>query len=422
MRYLYTIIFYLLLPFILLRLWVKNRKKPAALKFWYERLGIGLRPVSEGGIWLHAVSVGESSAAIPLIKALQQRYPNIPVIVTGETVGGAERIRAGVGSSVTQLYSPYDLPLVLRKFLKMLKPRLLILMETELWPNLLAECQTNEVPVIVANARLSDRSAQGYQRILLVTQEMLKRITLVVAQTQADAERFIALGLSRDRVCVTGSIKFDLELPAQLTEHAKQVREIWGKDRLIWIAASTHEGEEEQILEAFTQVRKYFPNVLLVSAPRHVDRAFRLQHLYQRHGYQVIKRSENKICSRATDIFILDTMGELLLFYAAADLTFVGGSLVERGGQNPLEPAAVGLPILTGPHTFNFALITEQLKQRGVEIQINNAQELAEQVIALLSNPEKKQEIGHEAKKFVEENKGAVIKHLELIEGIMNIS
>jgi 3-deoxy-D-manno-octulosonic-acid transferase len=421
MRYLYTIIFYLLLPFVLLRLWIKNRKNPAALKFWHERLGIDLRPTPQHGIWIYAVSVGEAIAAIPLIKALQQRYPTIPLVVTGETIGGADRIRANLGNSVTQLYSPYDLPPILRKFFDNLKPRLLILMEKELWPNLLTECRKKKVPVVIANARLSGRSAQAYRRILSVTQEMLSGINLVLAQSQADADRFIELGLARDHICVSGNIKFDLELPAHLHERAKQLRQSWGQDRLIWIAASTHEGEEEQVLHAFTRVRKLFPDVLLISIPRHINRAPRLQKLYQSHGFQVTKRSENKVCSSATDIFIGDTMGELLLFYTAADLAFVGGSLVEKGGQNPLEPAAVGLPILTGPFTFNFELITEQLKQRGIEIQINDSQELEEQVVALLANPQKRQKMGSDAKKFLEENKGSLAKHLELIEQVIDL-
>lgn len=420
MRYLYTIIFYLLLPFILLRLWVKNRKNPAALKFWQERLGIGLRSVPQGGIWLHAVSVGESIAAIPLIKALQQRYPTIPVVVTGETAGGAERIRSGLGNSVAQLYSPYDIPLVLKVFFQKLKPRLLILMETELWPNLLAECRKNKIPVVLANARLSARSARGYRRILPITQEMLNSISLVVSQAQADAERFIALGLPRDRIAITGSIKFDLELPSELIERAKQLREMWGKNRPIWIAASTHEGEEEQILAAFSQVKEKLADVLLVSVPRHIDRVSRLENLYQEKGYKTLKRSDAKPCANDTDIFIGDTMGELLTFYAAADLAFVGGSLVERGGQNPLEPAAVGSPILTGPYTFNFALITEQLIARGIEFQVTTSQELAKEVIGLLSNPQKRQEIGNNAKKFIEENKGATMKHIALITTAIN--
>lgn len=272
MRFFYTIIFHLLLPFILLRLWIKNRKNPSALQFWHERLGLGLRPLTQGGIWVHAVSVGESMTAIPLIKGLQQRYPSIPILVTSETLTGAECIRAGLGSGVTQLYFPYDLPLILRRFFKKLQPRLLILLETELWPNLLAACDLYRVPVAVINARLSERSARAYRRVLSITQGMFKSISLLAAQFQTDAERFLLLGFPADRIHVTGSLKFDLQLPAQIAENSVQLRTIFGKDRFIWIAASTHPGEEALIAEAFSQVRACLSNVLLVSVPRHVDR------------------------------------------------------------------------------------------------------------------------------------------------------
>lgn len=422
MRFLYTIIFYLLLPFILLRLWLKNRKTPNGLQFWHERLGCGLRPLSPGGIWVHAVSVGESIAAIPLIKILQQRYPDIPITVTNETITGAERIRVGLGNSVAQLYFPYDLPLVLKKFFNALQPKLLILLETELWPNILAACQLYQVPVALVNARLSERSAKAYRRIFPITQQMLKSINVIAAQFRADADRFIDLGFPAEKIRVTGSLKFDLTLPMQLSEHAQRWRKIWGENRPVWIAASTHPGEEELILQAFTQARRSFPDLLLISIPRHVDRVPQLEQLYSSQAYKLIKRSEHKDSEMSdVDIFIGDTMGELLIFYAAADLAFVGGSLVEKGGQNPLEPAAVGLPILTGPYTFNFATITEQLKQRNIEIQVNNATELAEQVIALLSDSVRREQKGLEAKKFVAENKGSVLKQMQLIENLLVI-
>lgn len=420
MRFLYTIIFYLLLPFILLRLWIKNRKTPNGLQFWHERLGLGLRPFSSGGIWVHAVSVGESLTAIPLIKLLQQRYPTIPITVTNETVTGAERIRVELGNSVTQLYFPYDLPLVLKKFFNALQPKLLILLETELWPNILAACQLYQVPVALVNARLSERSAKAYRRILPVIRKMLKSIDVIAAQFQADVDRFVDLGFPAEKIHVTGSLKFDLTLPPRLSEQAQRLRKSWGENRLVWIAASTHPGEEELILQAFTEVRQSFPDLLLVSVPRHVNRVPQLVQLYSSQDYKIIKRSEHNESEMAdADIFIGDTMGELLIFYAAADLAFVGGSLVEKGGQNPLEPAAVGLPILTGPHTFNFATITEQLKRRNVEIQVNNATELAEQVIALLYNPARRQQKANEAKKFVVQNKGSALKQMQLIENLL---
>lgn len=421
MRFLYTIVSYLLLPLILLRLWVKNRNSPDRLRFWHERLSIGLRPAPKRGIWVHAVSVGESIAAIPLIKGLQHCYPSIPIIVTNGTAAGAERIYADLGNSVTRLYFPYDLPLILKRFLKKLQPRLLILLETELWPNLLALCYKSQIPVILTNARLSERSAKRYRRILPMTREMLKVITLA-AQFQVDANRFLALGLAANRSHIVGNLKFDLQLPVKLAEDAEQIRAILGKDRLVWIAASTHPGEEELLAEAFEQVRVHLAKVLLVSVPRHVDRALQLEQLYKKKGYKVIKRCEQMACDATTDVFLVDTMGELLSFYAAADLAFVGGSLVEKGGQNPLEPAALGLPILIGPYTFNFEIITEQLQQRGIVIQVSNAKQLAEQVILLFSDAKKRRQIAKTAKEFVTENKGAVLKQLQLIQNSVDLT
>lgn len=419
MRFIYTIIFYLILPFILLRLWIKNRKNPEGLKFWHERLGLNLRhPLPSGSIWVHAVSVGESLTAIPLIKQIQQRYPLIPIIVTNETATGAERIRSALGNSVTQLYFPYDLPLILRNFFKLVQPKLLILLETELWPNLLAACQLYQVPVALVNARLSRHSARSYRRILPIMRTMFKNINVIAAQFKTDADRFIELGFPAQKIHITGSLKFDVTLPAELSKHARKWRKTWGENRLVWVAASTHSGEEVLILRAFSQVRQFFPDLLLISIPRHVDRVAQLEQLYRSQNYNVNKHSHKHDLS-GTDILIGDTMGELLIFYAAADLAFVGGSFVEKGGQNPLEPAAVGLPILTGPHTFNFSTITEQLKLRNAEIQVNSATELAEQVIFLLSDPLRRRQMGQEAKKFVVENKGSVLKQMQLIENLL---
>jgi 3-deoxy-D-manno-octulosonic-acid transferase len=253
---------------------------------------------------------------------------------------------------------------------------------------------------------------------------MLKGVNIIAAQFQADADRFINLGYPAERLHITGSIKFDLTLPLQLDEQAQRWKNLWGKNRPVWIAASTHPGEEELILQAFTEARRSHPDLLLVSIPRHVDRSPQLQQLYSTI-YKVAKRSDYNEKNEdtemgAVDIFIGDTMGELLIFYAAADLAFVGGSLVEKGGQNPLEPAAIGLPVLSGPYTFNFATITEQLIKRNAEIKVNNATELAEQVTALLSNSQQRQQMAEEAKKFVAENKGSVFKQMQLIENLLS--
>lgn len=416
MRHLYTLIFYLALPIIFLRLLWKARKNPNYAKGLSERLGIINVEIPKGGLWIHAVSVGESIAAIPLIKTIKQRHPNLPVIVTNETPTGAACIRSGLGDAVLQFYAPYDVPCAVNKFLKKVQPSLLVLMETELWPNILHYCEQQKIPIVLINARLSERSAKGYQRIRQLIFSMLQSLTKIAAQTQADAERFIALGLPNERAVVTGSIKFDLDIPADLLERAKSLRQQWSGDRLIWIAASTHEGEEEKLVAVFTELRKKFPQLLLVSVPRHPDRCKQVADLYRRQGYNLMLRSENKSCTAETDIFIGDTMGELLLFYAVADVAFVGGSLVEKGGQNPLEPAALGLPVVVGPHTFNFAVITEQLKKSNAEIQVENMQQLTVQVAELLSDAQKRKQMGERGREFVKQNRGALARQLELIE------
>lgn len=419
MRYIYTLVFFLLLPFIFLRLWWKARKNSAYAQKWQERLGIIETAVTPDGIWLHAVSVGESLAAISLIKALLKYYPLTSITVTNETPTGAERIRAALGKQVTQLYVPYDVPFAIKNFLGKVKPKLVILMETELWPNILHACQQQHIPILLANARLSARSMQNYQRIGKTIHSMLDKLTMIAAQASADAERFIKLGAEPTKILVTGSIKFDLELPQDLTTKAQLLREQWGINRLIWIAASTHAGEEEQILYAYKKIKLIIPNLLLVLVPRHPERFLSVANYCKKQNYQILLRSENKSCAVTTDIVIGDTMGELLLFFSAADIAFVGGSLIEHGGHNPLEPAAVGLPIIMGPNTFNFAAIVEQLKNSHAMVEVNNSEQLAEKMLALLQDKNKCEQLSKAGLQFIEKNRGALAKHLKIIEQLI---
>lgn len=416
MRYFYSLLLYLSLPFIFLRLFWRARKNPAYLQRVSERFGFYKQEIIPNGIWIHAVSVGEVVAAVPMIKALQQSHPQISILVTTMTPTGADRVRAAFAGSVTHLYLPYDFPGAVSRFLKKAKPRLCLLMETELWPNLLHACQQYEVPVVLANARLSARSAASYLRVAKSTHAMVQALTLVFAQTQEDADRFVTLGVDPVKIKITGSIKFDLEIPEDLADKAKILRQTWGNDRPVWIAASTHEGEEELVLQAFATVRKILPETLLVSVPRHPERFQKVADLCRKQGYVVVMRSENKSCSAETNVFIGDSMGELLLFYSAADIAYVGGSLVPRGGQNPLEPAAVGVPVLTGPHIFNFALINAQLQASHAAINIDTPQQLAERVIELLRGHLQRQKMSEYGKEFVAKNRGALAKQLALIQ------
>lgn len=420
LRRLYTLLFYVALPVIFIRLWFKAYKKnPAYFERWQERLGLVNSSTAVDGIWLHAVSVGESIAAVSLIKQLKQHYPELSITVTNETPTGATRIKAALGDEVTQCYVPYDVPFAIKRFLQRLKPRLLILMETELWPNMLHICRQKNIPILLANARLSERSAKRYQRIKTISQTMLNNVTMITAQTEADAQRFVQLGYPAERITVTGSIKFDLTIPSNLAESVCKLRQQLGENRLIWIAASTHEGEEEQILSAFAKVQQHLPEILLLLVPRHPERFNAVAEICKRKGYDIIRRSENKSCDKNTSVFIGDSMGELLLFYAVSHLAFIGGSLVEKGGQNPLEAAALAVPLLTGPHTFNFALISEELQKRGAEIQIVNSAELADKVIELLPNKNLLKSMGQQGREFVEQNRGAVDKQVEMIKKIL---
>lgn len=415
MRYFYSTLLYLCLPLVFIRLFWRARKNPAYAKRIPERFGFYKQKIIPNSIWVHAVSVGEVVAAVPMIKELRKTYPQIPVLVTNTTPTGADRVCTLLGDAVTQIYLPYDFPDAINRFFKKAQPRLGIIMETELWPSLLHLAGQNKIPMVLANARLSERSARGYLHFAKLTHDMVRHFSLVIAQTQADADRFMQLGVDAKKIKVAGSIKFDLEVPTDLFAKAKELRKMLGDDRSILIAASTHQGEDELVLQAFAEIKKVLPQALLILVPRHPERFASVAELCRKQNHKVVLRTENKSCDESVDVFMGDTMGELLLFYAVADVAYVGGSLVERGGQNPLEPAAIGVPILTGPHIFNFTLINQQLQQAGAAMQIHNPQELAEKAIDLLNNKAQRQRMSELAKAFVLKNRGALVKQLELI-------
>lgn len=420
MRYLYSFIFYLFLPFILLRLLWRARKNPAYLKRWSERFGY-VRPPKTSGIWFHAVSVGEAIAAIPLIKALQQQYPKELMIVTTTTPTGSERITQTLGNSVWHVYAPYDLPDAVTRFLKRVKPRVLVIMETELWPNLLYFSHKQGVPIFIANARLSDRSARGYRRLGIFAKHMLQNISFVAAQTTADAERFIALGMNAEQVCVAGNLKFALEIPANLRKTAQQLRNAFGAiSRPVWIAASTHEGEDQQILQAHARIKKYLPECLLLLVPRHPERFNQVAELCRLQGYKIVRRSSSQIPDIHTSIYLGDTMGELLLLYALSDVAFVGGSLVPTGGHNLLEPLALEVPAISGPHTFNFSAIAYDTQTMGAVCKVNNADELADAVLNWLQNPTTRQHAGFKGREYVEKKHEVIGKYVVLLQSFIS--
>ena len=416
---LYSLLLYLLLPLALLRLLWRGRRAPAYRRRWGERLGFyGDRPMA-AGLWIHAVSVGETQAAAPLIKHFLDRHPDLGVMVTTTTPTGSERLRALFEERVRHVYLPYDLPLILNRFLDRVRPRLVLVMETEIWPNLLRVCERRGIPVILGNARLSARSARGYARLGGLTRETFSRLSLVAAQAEVDAERFIALGVPADRVRVTGSIKFDLRQPASLEDKAEALRRLWGSDRPVWVAGSTHEGEEESLLAAQRRVREAVPRALLVLVPRHPERFDRVAALAERSGLGLVRRSTGALCWPEAGVFLGDTMGELPVLIAAADAAFIGGSLVPVGGHNLLEAAAVGVPVAIGPHAFNFAEITRLLVAEGAAVQVADTGELASLMIAWLGDAALRARIGEQGRRVVARNRGALGRLIALVEDVL---
>ena len=418
MRAIYTAVLYLATPFLLARLlWRGLLRNPGYRRRIGERLGLGARiGAREGCLWIHAVSVGEAQAAAPIVKALRERRPGEAILVTSSTPTGAERISQTFGAGIVHRYLPLDLPGAVARFLDRTGPRVAIIMETEIWPNLLAGCRARGVPVVMANVRLSEHSAAGYRRFRRLFAPVLGSVAAVAAQSGEDARRLASIGVPPDVIEVTGSTKFDVLLPASLREEAAVLRRTWGIARGVWIAASTHEGEEAQVLEAFGQVLEALPDSLLVLVPRHPERFGAVAALVRRRGFEPAMRSRRPVDCTGARVFIGDTMGELPLFYAAADVAFVGGTLVETGGHNMLEPAALARPVLFGPHAFNFAEIGRRLVEAGGAERIGGPASLGRAVIGYLRDAERRHEAGGRGRAFVESNRGARDRVLAMIE------
>lgn len=415
-RFLYSLIFTLCLPLILARLLYRAWRAPAYARRWRERFALG-GDLRAGGIWVHAVSVGESIAAAPMVRELCKRHPQLPITVTCMTPTGSEQIRKLFGDDVGHAYLPYDLPWLQRRLIRRMQPRIAIIMETELWPNLVAECKRAGVPLVLANARLSARSARGYQRVAKLVRPMFAALDWVAVQTAAEAERFIALGVRQAAMTVTGSIKFDLKPGAELLATAEQWRAQWGK-RPVWIAASTHGGEDEIVLAAHRQILQRHPEALLILVPRHPERFDAVARQVEGAGLGMVRRSAGNMPALPDQVLLGDTMGELMQFYACADVAFVGGSLIAGGGHNYLEPAALGLPVLSGPHRFNFAEISDLLEQAGALVEVANAEAMAERVGGWLADPASARSAGVAGQAVVEANQGALER---LLQGIARL-
>ncbi len=417
MRRLYSLLHYLFMPVVMMRLVLRGFGNRAYLARIGERFGCGeALPGDVPVVWLHAVSVGEVQAAVPLVRALRARLPRARILVTTATPTGYDRVLLALGDDVMHRYVPYDLPGAVTRFLRRAHPVLCIVMETELWPNLMHASAQRGLPVVLANMRLSARSAAGYARWPGLVAPMLRSVAAIAAQTREDAERVLALGAPPERVVVTGSMKFDLRVPASVREEGEVLRRCFGVARGVWIAASTHEGEEEQVLEAFARVLARHPDALLVLVPRHPERFARVAALCRKRGFATALRSQSPPSCTDVDVFVGDSMGELLTFFAAADVAFVGGSLVPVGGHNLLEPAALGLPVVTGPELFNFAEIGRRLTEIGAARQVTSARELGRVVADWLDDGNLRHAAGEAGRRFVEDNRGALQRLMTLLE------
>jgi len=418
-RFFYTLTLYLLTPLVLYRLAARGIKYHGYFARWRERFGFFPDPGIEGSIWIHAVSLGEVNAAVPLIEALMRRYRDSPFVITTVTPTGSARVLQLFGDRVFHVYLPYDLTTAVRRFLDRVRPRLAVIMETEIWPNLFFTCSDRNISIVVANARLSEKSLRGYWPIQPLVRRAIRCASFIAAQSQSDGERLHSLGAPTERLAVVGNLKFDMSVPDDIVRHGRDFRAAAGADRPVWIAASTHEGEELVVLKAHAEVLRRFPDALLLIAPRHPERFKALATSCRAFGFRTATRSEDGHADRHKQCFVIDSMGELLGFYAAADVAFVGGSLVPVGGHNLLEPAALARPVIVGPHTFNFAEVTEGLIKSGAVMRIPDADALGPAVVRLLSRDIERRTMGEAAHRVMERERGAVERTMSIVEKVI---
>ena len=402
----YRVLIRLLLPLVFVYLWLRGRKAPAYRRRWGERLALQSIPVqARDGIIIHCVSVGETIAAKSLIELLLQRYPHLPITLTSMTPTAAAIAEKLFGQQVFHYYLPLDTPGAMRRFLSQLTPRLILLLETEIWPCLLRQAANQRIPVAVVNARMSERSLSSYRKYAWLVGPVWRHITWLAAQTKASQERFVALGCEADKVAVRGNLKHDFQVSPELSEQAK----VW-RDQLkrpIVLAASTHEGEDEQVLEAFRLLLHDFPQALLILVPRHPERFDAVATQILKNGFNLVRRTDGDRVTAVHQVFLGDSMGELLLWYSIADVAWVGGSLIERGGHNPLEPVATKTPVLSGPHVFNFQEIYDRLQQADAVKMIHDANELARAWKKVLEDSQYRQRLVHNATDVFAQDQGA---------------
>ncbi|KGQ70392.1 3-deoxy-D-manno-octulosonic acid transferase [Chelonobacter oris] len=416
----YSLLMYLIQPFVLLFTLYRSRKAPAYRKRLNERYAcygkIAVKPQG-GGVLIHAASVGEVLAARQLVSAVLEQYPHLAITLTTVTPTGSERVKSIFGDKLTHVYLPYDTPTAMARFLRFVQPKLCIVMETELWPNLIDQLAKRNIPFVIANARLSARSARRYGKLKNIIRQMLSGITHIAAQDSISAGRYLALGYDQSRLSITGNLKYDLTLSAALLAQIDALRADWlASARPVWIAASTHQGEDEIILTAHRTLLQRYPDLLLLLVPRHPERFAAVNDLIAKSGLSAVRRSDQRAPAAATQVVLVDSMGELMLMYGISDMAFVGGSLLPIGGHNPLEPLAFKLPVISGRHTFNFPEVFGALKKVGGVIAIEDRSEvLAAAVTMLLNDTQKARQYGEAGYQVLIENRGALDRLMLLL-------
>jgi 3-deoxy-D-manno-octulosonic-acid transferase len=421
MRLIYTLLFYLILPFILARLYWRGFKAPEYRKRWKERLAFYNTTYPKDVIWIHAVSVGEAEAVFSLVKQLQKQYPFANFLLTTTTPTGSARVQAVLANTVTHVYLPYDLPIVVKRFLATFSPKIAIFMEKEIWPNLYVQCAEKNIPTLIINARLSENSAKGYKWITALVKPVLSNVSWIAAQTEDDKRRFIEIGGCKKKMSVVGNLKFDLSIDEteKIIQQAQALKKELFAQRFVWVIASTHEGEEDIFLELYPRLKQHIPELLMVIVPRHPERFKPVQKLAERKQLKTVMRSSNKACTTETDIYIGDTMGELKLLYGASDICFVGGSMVPIGGHNILEPAAIGVPIMFGPEMINFKQIARNVLDLGAAIQCMDKESIEKEVVHLYKECDYRTELISKANQFIKSNQGATERTKTVITEIL---
>jgi 3-deoxy-D-manno-octulosonic-acid transferase len=416
----WRIVVYLLLPYAIGNLIWRGLRYRKYWRRWPERFGFVPRLRGRRSLWVHAVSVGEVRSAAPLVAALVERYPSHRVVVTTMTPTGSEQVRDLFGERVDHCYVPYDFPDAVRRFFDRVRPEVAVIAETEFWPNIFAECGRRRIPLLLVNGRVSQASLRGYLRVPNIARAMLANADLLCVQTRVDAQRLRNLGVDERLLHVTGNLKFDVDLPAALLDEARALRAQWGRSRPVLIAASTHAGEERKVLDAFAALKGLFPQLLLVLVPRHPERFQAVARLCRKRGFATVLRSRTPGALIAvTEVLVGDTMGELQRLYAAADVAFIGGSLVPHGGQNLLEACAVEVPVVFGPHMFHFEEICAMALERGAARQVLDVRGLVEAAVLYFEQPDLRRAAGKAARTLVTDNRGALDRTLALVENAL---